>query len=81
MYIYIYIIYYIYIYITVSVYPQKHQPSLFFAKPLINQKIVKAPSPLPILFSQFVPLYFGFLQSSLKSNFSMNPIILKIFHP
>ena len=64
-YIHIYIIYiYIYIYIGVSAYPQKHRPSLFFAKPLINQKIVKAPSPLPILFSQFVPLCFDFLQSS-----------------
>ena len=40
------------------------------------------PFPLfPIPFSQFVPLYFGFLQSSLKSNFSVNPIILKNFHP
>ena len=33
--------------IGVSAYPQKHQPSLFFAKPLINQKIVKAPSSSP----------------------------------
>ena len=33
--------------IGVSAYPQKHQPSLFFAKPLINQKIVKALSPSP----------------------------------
>ena len=33
--------------IVVSAYPQKHQPSLFFAKPLINQKIFKAPSPSP----------------------------------
>ena len=30
-----------------SAYPQKHQPSLFFAKPLINQNIVKAPAPRP----------------------------------
>ena len=57
-----------YIYIGVSAYPQKYQPFLFFAKPLINQKIVKAPSFLLILFSQFVPLYFVFLKSSLKSN-------------
>ena len=27
--------------IGVSAHPQKHQPSLFFAKPLINQKIAK----------------------------------------
>ena len=72
---------YIYIYIGLSAYPQKHQPSLFFSKPLINQKIVKVPPFFPIPFSQFVPLYFGFLQSSLKSNFSVNPIILKNFHP
>ena len=33
----------------VSAYPQKHHPSLFFAKPFISQKIVKAPSPSPSL--------------------------------
>ena len=33
--------------IGVSAYPQKYQPSLFFSKPLINQKIVKAPSLSP----------------------------------
>ena len=67
--------------IGVSAYAQKHQPSLFFAKPLINQKIFEAPLPLPIPFSQFVPLYFGFLQSSLKPNFSGNPHNINIFHP
>ena len=48
--IYIYIYIYIYIDIEVSAYPQKHQPFLFFAKPLINQKTVKAPplSPSPL---------------------------------
>ena len=65
----------------VSAYSQKHQSSLFFAKPLINQKTVKALLPLPISFSQFVSLYFGFLQSSLKSNFSVNPRNIKNFHP
>ena len=38
---------YIYICIGVLAYPQKHQPSLFFAKSLMNQKIVKAPLPPP----------------------------------
>ena len=50
MYIYLYIYYiYIYVYICacigVSAYPQKHHPSLFFAKPFNSQEIVKAPSP------------------------------------
>ena len=62
-------------------------PSKTPALPLFCQATHKSencqslpPSPLPIRFSQFVPLYFVFLQSSLKSNFSVNPIILKIFH-
>ena len=38
--IYIYICTYICICTGLSAYPQKHQPSLFFAKPLINHKIV-----------------------------------------
>ena len=71
----------LYMCIGVSTYPQKHQPSLFFAKHPINQKIFKARFLLPIPFSQFVPLYFGFWLSSPKSNFSVNPYDIKIFHP
>ena len=55
--------------IGVSAYPQKHQPSLFFAKPLINQKIVKAPSPSPSPLANLSLYIFVFLQSSLKSSF------------
>ena len=57
-------------------------PPSFLPTPSRLRKLSKPPSPLPIPFSQFVPLYFGFLQSSLKSNFSVNPqtpIILKFF--
>ena len=52
--------------IGVSAYPQKHQPSLFFVKSLINQKVFKAPHTFP---------------SCPKSNFSVNPYNIKIFHP
>ena len=64
-----------------AAYPQKDQPCPFFAKPLINQKIDTDPRLLPPSLSQFVSQYFGFLQSSLGSNFSVNPIIFKIFLP
>ena len=37
------------VHIVVSAYPQKHQPSFFFAKPLINQKIVNPPPPPHLL--------------------------------
>ena len=76
---YIYSKYISYMCIGVSAYPQNTSPPSFFVKPLINQKIFKAPSSLPVPFSQFFPLYFGFLQSSLKSNFSVSPH--NIFHP
>ena len=57
----------------VSAYSQKHQSSLFFAKPLINQKTVKALLPLPISFSQFVSLYFGFFAKLPKIKFFSEP--------
>ena len=51
--------------IGVSAYAQKHQPSLFFAKPLINQKIFKAPSPSPSSLANLsLPLYIFFAKLS-----------------
>ena len=71
---------YIYICIGLSAYPQKHQPSLFFAKPLINQKILKAPLLLfPIPFSQFAPLYFVFFAKLSKIKLFSEPHNIKIF--
>ena len=45
-------------------------PSLpLFCQALHKSENCQRPLSLPIPFSQFVPLYFGFLQSSLKSRF------------
>ena len=75
---------YIYMYICahwgISL-PSKTPALPLFCQAPHKSENCQSPSPLPILFSQFVHLYFGFLQSSLKSNFSVNSIILKIFHP
>ena len=55
--------------------------SLFFCQAPYKSENFQSSLPLPILFSLFVPLYFVFLQRSLKSNFRVNPHNNQTFHP
>ena len=65
----------------VSAYPQKHHPALFFAKPFISQKIVKAPSPSPSLLANLSLYILFFCKALWNQVFSVNPHNIKIFHP
>ena len=59
--------------IGVSAYPQKHHALSLFCQDPHKSENCQSPLSLPIPFIQFVPQYFGFLQSSLKSSFFSEP--------
>ena len=75
--------YYIYIYMHSGInLPSKapgSSPVLFYSAPHKSEKFQNPPLTFPLM--QFAPLYFSFLQSFLKSNFSVNLHNIKIFQP
>ena len=56
--------------------PLKTPTLSFLPSPLLNLQIVQAP-----FFKQSLPIYLFFVNPRYKSDFSVNPHNIKVFHP